>query len=157
MMPSVGSAGHLIGVDSPGLPEASAMSSTISDGLGSQLGPIYARGRKNGSLPLTSALINAQNGIDDLEANAILLKRPEREREPLSASGYTTRIYYSLTGEYSQTSRRALQEEATRIVTKRAADTAARALAGEPAGTAEKSHKRPRKRLRKAGERLETT
>lgn len=100
---------------------------------------------------------SAQNGIDDLEANALLLKRPEREREPLSASGYTTRIYYSLTGEYSQTSRRALQEEATRIVTKRAADAAARALAGEPAGAAEKSHKRPRKRLRKTGERLEAT
>lgn len=94
---------------------------------------------------------SAQNGIDDLEAHAILFKRPEREREPLSASGYTTRIYYSLTGKYSYTSRRALQEEAAGVVKKREADAAARALAGEPTATPEKSHKKPRKRLRKRG------
>ncbi|SKA98217.1 PAP2 superfamily protein [Agreia bicolorata] len=35
---------------------------TISTALGSVLGPIYVTGRQNGSLPLTSALINSSNG-----------------------------------------------------------------------------------------------
>jgi membrane-associated phospholipid phosphatase len=35
---------------------------TISDSLGSVLGPLYVKGRENGSLPLTSALINSQTG-----------------------------------------------------------------------------------------------
>jgi hypothetical protein len=37
-------------------------SSTIADALGSQLGPIYLRGRRSGALPLTTALINSSNG-----------------------------------------------------------------------------------------------
>ena len=35
---------------------------TISDSLGSILGPIYVQGRNTGALPLTSALINSGNG-----------------------------------------------------------------------------------------------
>jgi hypothetical protein len=37
-------------------------SMTISDSLGSILGPAYVKGRQSGALPLTSALINSQNG-----------------------------------------------------------------------------------------------
>jgi membrane-associated phospholipid phosphatase len=37
-------------------------SETISDALGSVLGKLYVQGRNDGSLPLTSALINATNG-----------------------------------------------------------------------------------------------
>lgn len=88
---------------------------------------------------------SAQNGIENLEANAVLLKRHVSEPEPLSASGYTTRIYYSLTGDFSYTSRRALQEEAAAVVTKRAADAAARALAGEPPAPAKKTLKKPKR------------
>ena len=35
---------------------------TVSDGLGSVLGPIYVQGRRSGALPLTTALINSSNG-----------------------------------------------------------------------------------------------
>jgi membrane-associated phospholipid phosphatase len=35
---------------------------SIADGLGTVLGPIYVEGRENGSLPLTSALINSETG-----------------------------------------------------------------------------------------------
>ncbi|PPF77429.1 acid phosphatase, partial [Subtercola sp. Z020] len=35
---------------------------TVSTGLGSVLGPLYVKGRQNGDLPLTSALINSSNG-----------------------------------------------------------------------------------------------
>lgn len=92
---------------------------------------------------------SAQNGIDNLEATAVLLKRNVPEPEPLSATGYTNRIYYSLTGDFSYKSRRALQEEAADVVNKRAAAAAARALAGEPPAAATKTPKKTLKKTKK--------
>lgn len=43
-------------------PDGYDQSITISTGLGSVLGPLYVKGRQSGALPLTSALINSENG-----------------------------------------------------------------------------------------------
>lgn len=42
--------------------ESYDQSVTIGTGLGSVLGPIYIAGRRNGSLPLTDALLSSENG-----------------------------------------------------------------------------------------------
>ncbi|WP_440710645.1 phosphatase PAP2 family protein [Herbiconiux sp. YIM B11900] len=43
-------------------PDSYDQSITISTGLGSVLGPLYVQGRQSGALPLTSALINSEDG-----------------------------------------------------------------------------------------------
>lgn len=54
-----------------------------------------------------------QNGLDDLRRLGLLHVRLERLSAPLSPTGWTTRYHYSLTGEYSATSRAALRKKAS--------------------------------------------
>jgi hypothetical protein len=70
----------------------------------------------------------AQNGIQDLLNQGLVHKREERIPAPLSPTNYTSRTYYSLTGDYGQAARAAMQgraksERAKR--TKKAAPTKA--------------------------------
>lgn len=63
----------------------------------------------------------AQNGISDLEAHGLLHRRYETVKAPLSPTGKTTRIWYSLTGAYGHESRRALQARAAKERRRKAA------------------------------------
>lgn len=46
-----------------------------------------------------------KNGLNNLRTNELLVQREEWRKAPLSATGRTQRIWYSLTGEYSNGSR----------------------------------------------------
>jgi hypothetical protein len=54
----------------------------------------------------------AQNGLNDLTAHGLLHRREERVKAPLSATGWTTRVWYSLTDEYGALARAALRRKA---------------------------------------------
>lgn len=60
-----------------------------------------------------------QNGVQELRNAEILHVREEVVKAPLSATGKTTRVYYSLRGEFSYTSRAALQKVAQRETAER--------------------------------------
>lgn len=54
--------------------ESYDQSVTIGTGLGSALGPIYIAGRRNGSLPLTDALLSSENGTSGAYVSTDLAK-----------------------------------------------------------------------------------
>lgn len=68
---------------------------------------------------------SAQNGIDNLESLGLVHKRIESVKAPLSKSGWTTRTWYSLTGDFGHEARKAAQKRAADSRSKRAgtADT----------------------------------
>ena len=75
---------------------------------------------------------SAQNGIKELRARGLIHRREVRITAALSATGFTTRTYYSLTGQYGQEARNMLQkraktERAKRIEAAGTAKTAAKA------------------------------
>jgi hypothetical protein len=53
-----------------------------------------------------------QSGVKELRDAGLLLTRDETVDAPLSATGKTTQVYYSLTGEFSYASRAAMQKAA---------------------------------------------
>lgn len=55
---------------------------------------------------------SAQNGIADLVKHGLLHKREETIAAPLSPTGSTTRVWYSLTGDFGHESRAALRRKA---------------------------------------------
>jgi hypothetical protein len=55
---------------------------------------------------------SAQKGIKELEGRGLLHRREEWIPAPLSATGYTTRTHYSLTGPYGHKAREALKKKA---------------------------------------------
>lgn len=85
---------------------------------------------------------SAQNGIDELRDNALLLVNTTRVAAPLSAVGYTYRNVYQLREEYSHASREALRKEAAGAISNRLAANAAADLRGDP-------ELRKRKRVRR--------
>lgn len=57
---------------------------------------------------------SAQNGIADLDRLGLLHRRSEIVKAPLSPTGRTVRMWYSLTGPFGRESRKALQRRAAR-------------------------------------------
>ncbi|MGZ0145366.1 helix-turn-helix transcriptional regulator [Rhodococcus qingshengii] len=55
-----------------------------------------------------------QNGINDLEKHGLLHKRAQKIKAPLSKTGSTTRMWYSLTGDFGYTARKAAQANAAK-------------------------------------------
>lgn len=55
---------------------------------------------------------SAQNGLAELERLGVVHRRPEKIKAPLSPTGWTVRMWYSLTGPYGYESRKALQARA---------------------------------------------
>ena len=55
---------------------------------------------------------SAQNGLADLAKHGLLHKREEKISAPLSPTGMTTRVWYSLTGDFGNQSRAALRRQA---------------------------------------------
>jgi DNA-binding HxlR family transcriptional regulator len=55
---------------------------------------------------------SVQKGVKDLEAHGLIHKREEMFAAPLSPTGMSVRIHYSLTGNYGQQAREALQQRA---------------------------------------------
>lgn len=55
---------------------------------------------------------SAQNGIADLTAHGLLSRREETISAPLSPTGSTTRVWYSLTGDFGRDARTALRKKA---------------------------------------------
>lgn len=55
---------------------------------------------------------SAQNGLAELERLGVVHRRPEKIKAPLSPTGSTVRMWYSLTGPYGYESRKALQARA---------------------------------------------
>lgn len=53
-----------------------------------------------------------QNGLHDLDRHGLLHRREERIKAPLSATGWTTRVWYSLTGDFGSEARAALRKRA---------------------------------------------
>ncbi|MGN7966970.1 hypothetical protein ACTJKK_12920 [Microbacterium sp. 22179] len=72
---------------------------------------------------------SAQKGITELLGEGILNRRPDSKPAPLSPTGSTTHMYYSLTGVYGHTSRAARRKKAA---TARAEREAQRALDAVP-------------------------
>jgi len=62
---------------------------------------------------------SAQNGLKELERVGILHRRTEKIKAPLSPTGSTVRMWYSLTGSYGYESRQALQKIAATETRKR--------------------------------------
>ncbi|WP_447925103.1 hypothetical protein [Georgenia muralis] len=62
----------------------------------------------------------AQNGIKDLTRHGLVYVREERIKAPLSSTGYTTRVWYSLTGAYGTETRKALRAKASKARKRRA-------------------------------------
>ena len=62
---------------------------------------------------------SAQNGLKELEDHGFLIRRRETITAPLSPTGKTTRIFYSLHGPYSQKERAALRAKAAKAVASR--------------------------------------
>lgn len=63
---------------------------------------------------------SAQAGVKQLHEEGLLSRRFEQVWAPLSKTGYTTRVYYSLTGDFGYESRKAAQARATKAVRARA-------------------------------------
>lgn len=55
---------------------------------------------------------SAQNGLAELERLGVVHRRPEKIKAPLSPTGSTVRMWYSLAGPYGYESRKALQARA---------------------------------------------
>lgn len=72
---------------------------------------------------------SAQKGITELLAERLLKRRPDVRPAPLSPTGSTTHMYYSLTGVYGHTSRAARRKKAASA---RAEREAQRALDATP-------------------------
>ncbi|MCK5891707.1 hypothetical protein [Aeromicrobium sp.] len=64
-----------------------------------------------------------RKGIQGLEKHKLLKTRPEYIAAPLSPLGYTTRLNYSLSGNFSRDSRKRIQASAQRQMKARAATT----------------------------------
>lgn len=62
---------------------------------------------------------SAQKGMSELERLGVLRRRREFVKAPLSPTGSTTRMWYSLTGPYGHESRAALQRRAAKERKKR--------------------------------------
>jgi DNA-binding HxlR family transcriptional regulator len=79
---------------------------------------------------------SVQNGIKDLDAHGLIHKREERIPAPLSPTGFTTRIHYSLTGDYGHEARAAMQ-----ALAKKERDKRTRQDAVKTAGATKKTGK----------------
>lgn len=55
---------------------------------------------------------SAQNGLANLDEHGLLHKREETIVAPLSPTGSTTRVWYSLTGDFGSDARKAMQQRA---------------------------------------------
>ena len=55
----------------------------------------------------------ARKGLKELEEHGLLHRRMEKIKAPLSPTGSTVRIWYSLTGDFGREARRAMQKRAT--------------------------------------------
>lgn len=62
---------------------------------------------------------SAQNGLAELERLALVHRRPEKIKAPLSPTGSTVRMHYSLTGAFGHKARQALQARAAAKVQQR--------------------------------------
>jgi hypothetical protein len=62
---------------------------------------------------------SAQNGLTELVKLGVLHRRPQTIKAPLSGTGQTVRMWYSLTGRYGHQSRAALQKRAAKERQKR--------------------------------------
>lgn len=78
-----------------------------------------------------------QKGVAELDAEGLLYKREQVITAPLSATGLTTRVWYSLTGEFGHDSREALRRKASRERKARATSQLARPVRKVPRGAKE--------------------
>lgn len=80
---------------------------------------------------------SVQNGIKDLEKHGLVNIRHQTFKAPLSATGSSTRIWYSLTGAFTHDARSALRKTARGERTRRLAAQQAKALPANPTTTSE--------------------
>jgi len=83
----------------------------------------------------------AQNGLQNLRSLGLLHVRTEQVPAPLSKTGWTTRLHYSLTGDFSATSRVALRKKA-RTERRARVKGAARAVPAKVKVKAKKTNKK---------------
>ncbi len=76
-----------------------------------------------------------QTGVKELSEAGLLLTREEPVDAPLSATGKTTQVYYSLTGEFSYAARAAMRRAARDEMTARAKKTSAKAKVEKTTGS----------------------
>lgn len=62
---------------------------------------------------------SAQKGLTELQKLGVLHRRPQVVKAPLSSTGKTVRMWYSLTGPYGHQARAALQKRASKERAKR--------------------------------------
>ena len=65
----------------------------------------------------------ARKGLEDLKKHGLLRRRIEKIKAPLSPTGSTVRIWYSLTGGFGRDARRAMQKRAATERKKRLSDS----------------------------------
>jgi hypothetical protein len=87
-----------------------------------------------------------RKGVQGLERNGLLKRRPERRKAPLTSLGYTIRWWYSLTGPFSSADRRKAQGAA------KAAYVASRPKAVASPASAPKGSTKSTKSIRGKGE-----
>lgn len=89
----------------------------------------------------------AQNGVKELLDARLLTARRETAIAPLSKTGRTVRIHYSLTGDYGRDARRALQDRAR---TARNARNGSGGISDHPHAPTGTSAVKRRKKLKKS-------